>query len=171
MYQGSNAWRQVRVLFVSLASVNVLSSKSTQREVISLSRRSASGEGVSTCRVSNCGRRRSSYHQHMISPQAAPMRCARRDVVAAWNVDVCQNSIIREPLDKIRERSSREMSPKSYSLVNLEEYFKNHDWSSILVPNQSYSIVQRRRAAFLMVLTTHQCAWLRSEVAVAKIGA
>jgi hypothetical protein len=48
MYQGSNAWRQVCVLFVSLASVNVLSSKSTQREVISLSRRSASGEGVST---------------------------------------------------------------------------------------------------------------------------
>ena len=95
MYQGSNAWRQVRVLFVSLASVNVLSSKSTQREVISLSRRSASGEGVSTCRVSNCGMRRSSYHQHMISPQAAPMRCARRDVVAAWNV-VCQNTACRD---------------------------------------------------------------------------
>ena len=96
MYQGSNAWRQVRVLFVSLASDNVLSSKSTQREVISLSRRSASGEGVSTCRVSNCGMRRSSYHQHMISPQAAPMRCARRDVVATWNVDVCQNTACRD---------------------------------------------------------------------------
>ena len=96
MYQGSNAWRQVHVLFVSLASVNVLSSKSTQREVISLSRRSASGEGVSTCRVSNSGMRRSSYRQHMISPQAAPMRCARRDVVAAWNVDVCQNTACRD---------------------------------------------------------------------------
>ena len=56
MYQGSNAWRQIRVPFVCLASDDVLSSKSTQREVISLSERSASGEGISTCRVSGSGR-------------------------------------------------------------------------------------------------------------------
>ena len=56
MYQGSNAWRQIRVPFVCLASDDVLSSKSTQREVISLSGDAARGEGISTCRVSGSGR-------------------------------------------------------------------------------------------------------------------
>ena len=40
--------------------------------------------------------RRSNYHQHMNSPQTAPMRCALRDVVAAWNVDLCQNTACRD---------------------------------------------------------------------------
>ena len=44
-----------RIPIVSLAPDDALLSKSAGREVISLSERSASGEGISTCRVSGSG--------------------------------------------------------------------------------------------------------------------